>query len=206
MGRRDVTPALYVALLYPLDALLGSDWYLLSDKVHKCLVFIGLIQMPTHSQSVSNYPLVNVNIRNLFFFFFSFIFISWRLITSQHFSGFCHTLTWVSHGVTCIPHPDPTPTSLSTRFLWVFPVHQALALVSCIPPGLVISFTIDNIHAEELIFLYKYLLSSHHALDTRCICSFLLVSILWCSSLLFFWVSVLWTDKDTLIWPAFSAI
>ena len=25
--------------------------------------------------------------------FFSFIFISWRLITSQHFSVFCHTLT-----------------------------------------------------------------------------------------------------------------
>ena len=40
-------------------------------------------------------------------FFFSFIFISWRLITSQHCSGFCHTLTWISHGVTCIPHPDP---------------------------------------------------------------------------------------------------
>ena len=40
-------------------------------------------------------------------FFFSFICISWRLITSQHFSGFCHTLTWISHGVTCIPHPDP---------------------------------------------------------------------------------------------------
>ena len=41
------------------------------------------------------------------FFFFSFIFISWRLITSQHCSGFGHTLTWISHGVTCIPHPDP---------------------------------------------------------------------------------------------------
>ena len=40
-------------------------------------------------------------------FFFSFIFISWRLITSQHCSGFCHPLTWLSHGVTCIPHPDP---------------------------------------------------------------------------------------------------
>ena len=39
------------------------------------------------------------------FFSFSFIFISWRLITSQRFSGFCHTLTWISHGVTCIPHP-----------------------------------------------------------------------------------------------------
>ena len=39
-------------------------------------------------------------------FFFSFIFISWRLITLQYCSGFCHTLTWISHGFTCIPHPD----------------------------------------------------------------------------------------------------
>ena len=41
------------------------------------------------------------------FFFFSFIFISWRLITLQYCSGFCHTLTWISHGFTCIPRPDP---------------------------------------------------------------------------------------------------
>ena len=41
-----------------------------------------------------------------FFFFPPFIFVSWRLITSQHCSGFFHTLTWISHGVTCIPHPD----------------------------------------------------------------------------------------------------
>ena len=40
-------------------------------------------------------------------FFFPFIFTSWKLITSQHCSGFCHTLTWISHGATCIPHPDP---------------------------------------------------------------------------------------------------
>ena len=36
-----------------------------------------------------------------------FFFISWRLITSQHCSGFCHTLKWISHGFTCVPHPDP---------------------------------------------------------------------------------------------------
>ena len=41
------------------------------------------------------------------FFFFSFIFISWRLITLQYCSGFCHTLTWISHGFTCVPHPEP---------------------------------------------------------------------------------------------------
>ena len=29
----------------------------------------------------------------LFIYLFSFIFISWRLITLQYCSGFCHTLT-----------------------------------------------------------------------------------------------------------------
>ena len=38
---------------------------------------------------------------SLFFFL-----ISWRLITLQYCSGFCHTLTWISHGFTCVPHPD----------------------------------------------------------------------------------------------------
>ena len=41
------------------------------------------------------------------FIFFPFIFISWRLITLQYCSGFCHTLTWISHGFTCVPHPIP---------------------------------------------------------------------------------------------------
>ena len=44
----------------------------------------------------------------------------------------------------------PPPTFLSTRFLWVSPVHQARALVSCIQPGLVICFTLDNIHVSML--------------------------------------------------------
>ena len=64
--------------------------------------------------------------------------------------GFCHTLTWISHGFTCIPIPIPPPTSLSARSLWVFPVHQARALVSCIRPGLVICFTVDNTHVSML--------------------------------------------------------
>ena len=45
----------------------------------------------------------------LFYFilFYLFFLISWRLITPQHCSGSCHTLTWTSLGYTCIPHPDP---------------------------------------------------------------------------------------------------
>ena len=48
------------------------------------------------------------------------------------------------------PIPILPPTSLSTRFPWVFPVHQVRALVLCIQPGLVICFTLDNIHVSML--------------------------------------------------------
>ena len=38
--------------------------------------------------------------------FLKFIYFNWRLITLEYFSGFCHTLTWISHGCTCVPHPE----------------------------------------------------------------------------------------------------
>ena len=41
------------------------------------------------------------------FYFFKFIYFNWRLITLQYCSGFCHALTWISHGCTCVPHPEP---------------------------------------------------------------------------------------------------
>ena len=51
--------------------------------------------------------LIDLFIKKNFFLFFSHLFfISWRLITLQYCSGFCHTLTWISHGFTCVPHPE----------------------------------------------------------------------------------------------------
>ena len=39
--------------------------------------------------------------------YFFLNYFNWRLITLQYCSGFCHTLTWISHGCTCVPHPKP---------------------------------------------------------------------------------------------------
>ena len=48
------------------------------------------------------------------------------------------------------PIPTPPPASLSIPSLWVLPVHQPWALVSCIQPGLVICFTLDSILVSVL--------------------------------------------------------
>ena len=84
-----------------------------------------------------------------YFFFFSFIFICWRLITLQHCSGFCH---WHESAMDLHVFPilNPPPASLPIPSLWVIPLHQPRALVSCFQPGLVICFTLDNIHVSML--------------------------------------------------------
>ena len=77
----------------------------------------------------------------IFCFFSPLIFICWRLITLDYCSGFCHTLTRISHGFTCVPHPDIPPTSVSIpvfAILWhksamdlhVFPIPIPLPLPS----------------------------------------------------------------------------
>ena len=40
-------------------------------------------------------------------YFNLFIYFNWRLITLQYCGGFCHILTWISHGCTYVPHPKP---------------------------------------------------------------------------------------------------
>ena len=47
-------------------------------------------------------------------------------------------------------HVIPPPASLPIPSLWVFPVHQPWAHVSCIQPGLVICFTLDSMLVSKL--------------------------------------------------------
>ena len=55
-----------------------------------------------------------------FFFFFNFTILCW----------FCHTSTWICHGIHVFPILNHPRTSLLIPFLWVIPVHQPQA--SCI--------------------------------------------------------------------------
>ena len=83
-----------------------SNWVDYSQK-KKC--FTGQrSQMSNKYVKKHSHSFVNkvVLIKILRYHFFPFIFISWRLITLWYFSGFCHTLTWISHGFTCVPHPN----------------------------------------------------------------------------------------------------
>ena len=75
----------------------------------------------------------------LFIYFLIFFCFNWRLITLQYCGGFCHTFTLISHGCTCVPHPEPSSQCTS-------PEHP----VSCIKPGLMIYFTYDNIYVSML--------------------------------------------------------
>ena len=45
---------------------------------------------------------------SLFFFLFN-----WTLNYFTILWWFCHTFTWISHGCTCVPHPDPPLPFLS---------------------------------------------------------------------------------------------
>ena len=72
----------------------------------------------------------------IFFFFFYFTILYW----------FCHTSTWIRHGCTHVPHPEsphlpPSPYHPSRSSQRTSPKHP----VSCIKPGLAISFLYDII-------------------------------------------------------------
>ena len=87
-----------------------------------------------------------------FFFFFNLFFLN--QLEANYFTIFQWFLSYIDMNQPWIymysPSRSPPPTSLSTRSLWVVPVHQVRALVSCIQPELLICFTLDNIHVSML--------------------------------------------------------
>ena len=101
------------------------------------------------------FPSQGIFLTRVFFLILFFIYLlfnfNWRLITLQYCGGFCHTFTWISHGCTCVPHPDP-PSHLPPHPIprghpsAPAPEHPA----SCIKPGLAVDLTYDDIHVSML--------------------------------------------------------
>ena len=121
-----------------LEALWGYLFACLLQLLGTACFFVPW-PLPPSSKPTAEHLLISLGYwlcRLLFYFFFPFIFISWRLITLQYCSGF--SIHWHESAMDLhvFPIPIPPPTSLSTPSLWVFPVHQLRTLVSCIQPGL----------------------------------------------------------------------
>ena len=75
--------------------------------------------------------------------------LTWMLITLQYCAGFCHTLTWISHGGTCPPSwtlPYSPPSHPSGLAQCTGPECP----ISCTEPRLTICFTYSNIHVSML--------------------------------------------------------
>ena len=92
----------------------------------------------------------------LFFFKNLFIYLNWRLTTLPYCGGFCHTLTWISHGHTCAPSPKP-PSHLPPH-----PIPQGyprtLALSACF-----IHWTWTDHLSHMAIYMFQcYSLKSSH--------------------------------------------
>ena len=133
--------------------------------------------------------------KNLFANYFTIVNCNW-LITLQYCSGFCHTLTWISHGCTCVLHPEP-PSHL--------PLHP-------IPQGHPSAPALSTLsHASNLdwwsvshmiIYMfqcYSLLLLAHiHTASCRAVCCILLGKVTNCACLCqykFMASSIIWASR-----------
>ena len=100
----------------------------------------------------------NISLSISIYFLNLFIYFNWRLVTLQYCNFFCHTLTWISHGCTCIPHPE-TPSQLSPH-----PIPQDCPSA----PALSALFHASNLNWSSILnmVIYKFsaILSNHPTL------------------------------------------
>ena len=134
---------------FSLYVSLGLKW--ITCRQNMCVIYLYIFFgipsiIPCVLVGAFNSFAFKVIVFSFFIYFILFYFLLFFLFVVNFVKHWNET----AMGLHVFPIPIPPPTSLSTRSLWVFPVHQVRALVSCIQPGLVICFTLDNIHVSML--------------------------------------------------------
>ena len=74
----------------------ANNWLKLSFRVNEYIWALN--------SSAKSCTCIHAQLLSCFFFFFC-LFIYLFYFTILHW--FCHTLTWIHHGCTCVPHPEP---------------------------------------------------------------------------------------------------
>ena len=96
----------------------------------------------------------------IFIYFFVVFFFNWRLITLQYCSGFCHALIGISHGYTCVPHPEPSSHFPPHPIL---PGHPSAPVLSTLSHALNLDWRSVS-HMITYMFQCYFLKSSHPCL------------------------------------------
>ena len=99
----------------------------LSPAVCLSPLFFFFLLRKTESLLCEKKLLLNCNTYTYFDYFLKLIYFNWRLIILQYWGGFCHTLTWIGHGCSYVPHPEapsrlpphPIPLVVPVHPLWV---------------------------------------------------------------------------------------
>ena len=91
---------------------------------------------------------------------------------------FCHTLTWIRHGCTCVPHPEPpchlpphsiplghpsapTPSTLyhASNLDWWFISHMIIYMFQCHPPKSSPSLPLHRVQKTVLYICISFAVS-----------------------------------------------
>ena len=126
-----------------------NNWQRLISKIYKQLkqlntrkiIMIYLYVLPSHH-------LIETLLPYFLLFFVKLFFFNWKIISLQYFGDYCHVLTWITHGCSCVTPSWTCPPPSPSHHSGLFQSTGFMCPVSCLELALVIYFTYCNIYVS----------------------------------------------------------